>query len=68
MAMTPGPALWCDECGTITPMGSPHSFDECPHCGGGLTQAVDMSSCGRGDGCEDEYHDFGTGMHVVEVR
>lgn len=67
MAATPGPALECDNCMSVTPVGRPADFDECPVCGADTTTAVTLSACdARADQeCHHDDHHFGLDMHVT---
>jgi hypothetical protein len=65
--LTPGPAVECDNCGyqPVTPKDQEN--ETCPTCDE-YAPAVTLSACPAPDPkeCNDDHHDFGITMHVVE--
>lgn len=71
--VTPGPALSCEGCDTVTAAGElgrdPADFDECPACGSDMTVTVRVEPCPDPSGeCSADEHHFGIGAHVIDVN
>lgn len=63
--LTPGPAIECGMgCGATTgvSMDDARRSDDCPMCQE-PGEAVLLTRCMVGDACDEDTHDFGTGMH-----